>query len=207
MSRFICALLFCLIPALPPATAGEAPRTREKTVLVFGDSLSAAYGLRADEGWVAMLEKRLASRGYRVVNASVSGETTSGGRVRLPRALEQHRPGVVILELGANDGLRGLPVPGTAANLSAMIETIRDSGARLLLLGIEIPPNYGPVYTTRFRSMYEDLAKRYSLPFVPFFLDGVALDHRLMQSDGLHPNAAGQPRLLENVWPSLEKLL
>jgi acyl-CoA thioesterase-1 len=207
MSRFICVLLFCLSLALPPATASEAPRSREKTVLVFGDSLSAAYGLRADEGWVAMLEKRLVPRGYRVVNASVSGETTSGGIARLPRALEQHRPGIVVLELGANDGLRGLPVPGTSRNLESMIESIRATGARILLVGIEIPPNYGPVYTTRFRGMYQDLARKYELPLVPFLLEGVALEERYMQADGLHPNAAGQPLVLENVWPRLEKLL
>ena len=174
---------------------------------MFGDSLSAAYGLRAGEGWVALLEKRLAGKGYRVVNASVSGETTSGGRARLPRALEQHRPQIVVLGLGGNDALRGLPIPTAEANLADMIERVRASGARQLLLGIRVPPNYGAAYTERLQAMYVQLAERNKLPFVPFFLEGVALDSRLMQADGIHPNAAGQPRLLENVWKGLEPLL
>jgi acyl-CoA thioesterase-1 len=203
MSRVIGALLFCLFIA----TSGARSSEREKTVLVFGDSLSAAYGLRADQGWVALLEKRIAGRGYRVVNASVSGETTSGGRARLARALEQHRPQLVILELGANDALRGLPIRTAAANLAAMVDAIQAADARVLLLGIEIPPNYGPAYTTQLRQMYADLARREDLPFVPFFLDGIALDERYMQADGLHPNAGGQPLILENVWRTLQPLL
>ena len=174
---------------------------------MFGDSLSAAYGLRAGEGWVTLLEKRLAGKGYRVVNASVSGETTSGGRARLPRALEQHRPQIVILELGGNDGLRGLPVATAEANLADMIQRVRAAGARLLLLGIRIPPNYGAAYTKQLDAMYVQLAERNKVPFVPFFLEGVALDAGLMQADGVHPNAAGQPRLLDNVWKGLEPLL
>lgn len=177
-------------------------------MLVFGDSLSAGYGLRSvSEGWVAQLEKRVAGKGYRVVNASVSGETTSGGRARLPRALEQQHPDVVILELGGNDGLRGLPIPTVEANLTAMIDAVRSSGARLLLLGIQIPPNYGAAYTDRLQAMYASLAQRNKLPFVPFFLEGVALDDRYMQADGVHPNEAGQPRVLQNVWKGLEPLL
>jgi len=174
---------------------------------VFGDSLSAAYGLRADQGWVALLEKRVADRGYRVVNASVSGETTAGGRARLGRALEQHRPTVVVLELGGNDGLRGLPVGPTSANLDAMIGAVRASGARLLLLGIRIPPNYGSAYADRFSQMYTELANRYKLPLVPFMLEGVALKPELMQPDGVHPRAEGQPRVFENVWAKLSPLL
>jgi acyl-CoA thioesterase-1 len=203
MSRVIGLVLLCLFIACPAARSSE----REKTVLVFGDSLSAAYGLRADQGWVALLEKRLVDRGYRVVNASVSGETTSGGRARLGRALEQHRPQIVILELGANDALRGLPIATARQNLAAMIDAIKAGGARILLLGIEIPPNYGPTYTAQLRDMYADLAKRNQLAFVPFFLEGVALDGRYMQPDGLHPNAAGQPRLLDNVWKPLQAIL
>jgi acyl-CoA thioesterase-1 len=203
MSRVIGVLLFCLFVAGSNAWASE----RERTILVFGDSLSAAYGLRAGEGWVALLEKRLAGKGYRVVNASVSGETTSGGRARLPRALEQHRPQIVVLELGGNDGLRGLPVTTAEANLADMIQKVRASGARLLLLGIRIPPNYGATYTRQLDAMYVQLAERNKVPFVPFFLEGVALDSRLMQADGVHPNAAGQPRLLDNVWKGLEPLL
>ncbi len=181
----------------------------ERTLLVFGDSLSAAYGLRADQGWVAQLQKRLETQGYgyRVVNASVSGETTSGGRSRLQRALALHKPALVILELGANDGLRGLPVKDAEANLAAMITAIRTAKSRLLLVGIMMPPNYGPQYATGFADMYQRLAKRHTTPLVPFLLDGIALDSKLMQPDGLHPNALGQPRVLENVWPALKPLL
>lgn len=174
---------------------------------MFGDSLSAAYGLRADQGWVALLEKRVADRGYRVVNASVSGETTAGGRARLARALEQHRPSIVVLELGGNDGLRGLPVGPTAANLDSMVTTIRAAGAKVLLLGIRIPPNYGSAYADRFSQMYTDIASRYKLPLVPFLLEGVALKPELMQADGVHPRAEGQPRVAENVWAKLSPLL
>jgi acyl-CoA thioesterase-1 len=181
----------------------------ERTLLVFGDSLSAAYGLRADQGWVAQLQKRLSDQGYgyRVVNASVSGETTSGGRTRLARALEQHRPALVVLELGANDGLRGLPPKDARTNLGTMLSVIKKSGARVLLVGILIPPNYGPRYADSFSGIYPDLAREYKVPLVPFMLDGIALDARLMQADGLHPNALGQPRVLENVWRHLKPLL
>ncbi|MET0292481.1 MAG: arylesterase [Steroidobacteraceae bacterium] len=203
MSRIFGVLLLCLFMACPDARSGEA----DKTILVFGDSLSAAYGLRADQGWVSLLDKRLAGKGYRVVNASVSGETTSGGRARLGRALEQHQPRYVILELGANDALRGLPLATARDNLSAMIDAIRARKADILLLGIQIPPNYGPAYTAQLRALYADLAKRYELPLVPFFLEGIALDERYMLPDGLHPNEAGQPRVLENVWKPLQDLL
>jgi acyl-CoA thioesterase I len=183
--------------------------TSERTLLVFGDSLSAAYGLRAEQGWVVQLQQRLASEGYgyHVVNASVSGETTSGGRNRLQRALGQHRPAVVLLELGANDGLRGLPVKDTQANLRAMIQAAQVAGAKVLLLGIHIPPNYGPQYTRAFDAMYTSLAADSKVPLVPFLLEGIALDSRYMQADGLHPNAAGQPRVLAIVWPKLKPLL
>jgi len=190
-------------------TCSAAAATGERTLLVFGDSLSAAYGLRAEQGWVAQLQQRLASEGYgyHVVNASVSGETTSGGRNRLQRALAQHRPAVVLLELGANDGLRGLPVKDSQANLRAMIQAAQVSGAKVLLLGIHIPPNYGPRYTQAFDAMYTSLAAEQKVPLVPFILEGFALDPRYMQADGLHPNAAGQPRVLTNVWPQLKPLL
>lgn len=181
----------------------------ERTLLVFGDSLSAAYGLRTDQGWVALLQQRLRAQGYgyRVVNASVSGETTDGGRNRLARALLQHRPELVILELGANDGLRGLPVKDARANLAQMIGVIRRTGAKPLLIGIQIPPNYGPQYAGAFAAMYGTLAKEQNVPVVPFLLQGFALDSRFMQADGLHPNAQGQPRALENVWTFLKPLL
>jgi acyl-CoA thioesterase-1 len=183
--------------------------TGERTLLVFGDSLSAAYGLQADQGWVAQLQRRLQSQGYgyRVVNASVSGETTSGGRNRIARALSQHKPGLVLLELGANDGLRGLPVKETRDNLAFMIDAIRRAGGKVLLLGIRIPPNYGPQYTRAFEAIYTGLAREKKLPLLPFLLDGIALDERFMQPDGLHPNAQGQPLVLANVWPALKPLL
>jgi acyl-CoA thioesterase-1 len=181
----------------------------ERTLLVFGDSLSAAYGLRTDQGWVALLQQRLQDQGYgyRVVNASVSGETTDGGRNRLVRALGQHRPDLVILELGANDGLRGLPVKDARANLAQMVDIIRSAHAKLLLVGIQIPPNYGPKYAQAFAAIYESLAREKRIPVVPFLLDGMALDAQYMQPDGMHPNAEGQPLVLENVWSRLKPLL
>ena len=190
-------------------TGGAHAAAPDHTLLVFGDSLSAAHGLRADQGWVALLQKRLQHEGYgyKVVNASVSGETTAGGKARLPRALAQHKPAIVILELGANDGLRGLPLNDAKANLEAMIDASRNAGARVLLLGILIPPNYGPKYTTSFADMYKGIAKERKLPLVPFMLDGVALNPNLMQQDGLHPKAEGEPRVLDNVWTYLHPLL
>ncbi|HVN46296.1 MAG TPA: arylesterase [Steroidobacteraceae bacterium] len=180
-----------------------------RTILVFGDSLSAAYGIRPEQGWVTLLAQRLQAQGYgyQVVNASVSGETSSGGLERLPRALELHKPAIVILELGANDGLRGLPVSTMRENLAHMLQLSRAAGARVLLLGIRIPPNYGPRYTTGFAAVYPELAQRYGVRLVPFLLEKVALDPTLMQQDGLHPNPAGQPLVLDTLWPDLEKLL
>ena len=176
---------------------------------MFGDSLSAGYGLRPDEGWVPLLQKRLKAQGYEtaVVNASVSGETSGGGLQRLPRALLVHTPSLVILELGANDGLRGLPVRETRANLEKMIGMVRAAGARVLLIGMRLPPNYGARYTADFYQMYEDIAQRDHLSLVPFLLESVALDPALMQADGLHPNAHGAPLMLDAVWPRLLPLL
>lgn len=181
----------------------------DRTILVFGDSLSAAYGLRPEQGWVALLDKRLRAQGYgyKVVNASVSGETTSGGLQRLPRALELNRPGILVLELGANDALRGLPLGITKDNLSRMVDLAKQADARLLLVGMRIPPNYGPRYTADFRQMYQDIANRYQLPLVPFLLESVALDPARMQEDGLHPSADGEPAVLDTLWPQLEPLL
>ena len=179
------------------------------TILVFGDSLSAAFGMRAEQGWVALLTQRLQKQeyGYAVVNASVSGETSAGGLERLPRALELHQPGLVILELGANDGLRGLPVNATRDNLAAMVRLARSARARVLLLGIRIPPNYGPRYTEEFARIFPELANQYHLPLVPFLLEKVALNPALMQADGMHPNPAGESPILETVWPYLKPLL
>jgi acyl-CoA thioesterase I len=179
------------------------------TILVFGDSLSAAFGMRAEQGWVALLTQRLQSQGYGydIVNASVGGETSAGGLERLPRALELHQPGLVILELGANDGLRGLPVSAMRDNLAAMVRLAHAAGARVLLVGIRIPPNYGPRYTEEFARIFPELANQYHLPLVPFLLERVALDPALMQADGMHPNPAGEPRILDTVWPYLKPLL
>ena len=176
---------------------------------MLGDSLSAGYGITVQQSWVSLLGQRLASEGYgyRVVNASVSGETTQGGLSRLPRALQAHKPAIVIVELGGNDGLRGLPLATSRANLSKIIEQARAAKAQVVLLGMMIPPNYGPRYSDEFREMFASLASKYPVAFVPFFLDKVALDQKLMQDDGIHPNAAGQPRMLENLWPELKPLL
>jgi acyl-CoA thioesterase I len=181
----------------------------DRTILVFGDSLSAAYGIRPEEGWVALLGQRLQSQGYgyQIINASVSGETSGGGLQRLPRALELHHPGLVILELGANDALRGLPLAATQENLATMVRQSQSAGARVLLVGLKIPPNYGPRYTEQFASMFPAVANQYHLPLVPFLLEKVALDPERMQSDGLHPNAQGQPLVLDTVWPYLKPLL
>lgn len=199
----LCAALFFLL-CLQPALAAPGP-----TIVVLGDSLSAAYGIRVEEGWVSLLQKRLTSQGYgyRVVNASVSGETTAGGLARLPRALELHRPAIVILELGGNDGLRGLSLDQVRTNLDSMIRQSRAAGARVLLTGMRVPPNYGPGYTEKFHGLFADLAKRYRLPLVPFLMENVALEKSLMQADGLHPNERGQPLLLDEIWPQLLPLL
>jgi len=179
------------------------------TILVFGDSLSAAYGIRPEQGWVTLLTQRLQTQGYgyQVVNASVSGETSSGGLERLPRALSLHTPGIVVLELGANDGLRGLPVSAMRDNLAQMVRLAQRAGAHVLLVGIRIPPNYGPRYTDEFARVYPELAQQYHLPLVPFLLEKVALDPALMQEDGMHPNAAAEPIVLDTLWPYLKPLL
>ena len=180
-----------------------------QTILVFGDSLSAAYGIPREAGWVSLLEQRLAQEkpGYRMVNASVSGETTSGGLSRILPVLLEHKPALVIIELGANDGLRGIPVRESDHNLKAIIEACRRSQAKIMLIGMRIPPNYGPRYTQDFSAMFPALAKRYKVGLVPFLLEGVAGNPALMQTDGLHPIAGAQPRLLQYVWPEIQRLL
>ena len=179
------------------------------TILVFGDSLSAAYGIRPEQGWVALLAQRLGAQGYgyQTVNASVSGETSGGGRERFPRALQLHQPGIVILELGANDALRGLPVDGIRDNLAGMVQLSQAAGARVLLVGTRMPPNYGPRYTEQFARIFPEVANQYHLPLVPFLLEKVALNPALMQADGLHPDAAGEPAVLETLWPYLKPML
>ena len=201
-------ILLVLFTASVPAN-GAAP-AETPVILVFGDSISAGYGLsRVEQGWVTLLQTRLKGEdyGYQVLNASVSGETTAGGLARLPRALDLHKPKIVILELGGNDGLRALPIAQMRANLVRMVDLASAAGAKVLLLGIRMPPNYGPEYTEQFRLCYSDLARDKKLPLVPFLLNDVAQFPNLMQADGIHPNALGQPTLLANVWPSLKPLL
>lgn len=199
----VLALLWLLLCA--PAVAAAPVRT----VLVMGDSLAAAYGLSPAQGWVALLGQRLEQNlpGWRVVNASVSGETTGGGAARLTQALQEHTPAVVILELGANDALRGLPLELAQANLQRMIEAARETRAKVLLIGIQIPPNYGPDYTRALGTMYRELAARNEIAFLPFLLEPIADDLANFLPDGLHPVAAAQPRVLEHVWPALLPLL
>lgn len=195
-------LSFVSLFAAGLVAAADAPRP----LLVLGDSLSAAYRIPLASGWVSLLDERLTQAGLArpVVNASISGETTAGGLARLPKLLEQHRPAVLVIELGANDGLRGLPLAEPRANLVRMIERARAADARVVLIGIELPVNYGPQYRDGLRNLYQGLARDFNLPLVPFLLDGVALDAALMQDDGLHPTAAAQPRVLANVWAVLE---
>jgi len=175
----------------------------------MGDSLSAGYKMRLSEGWVALLEKRLTDEylPHRVINASISGETSSGGLNRLPEALRRHQPKIVIIELGANDGLRGLPLPLMRENLRRMITAAQQNNARVLLLGMRLPPNYGPRYTQDFAQVFVELAQQHKTGLVPFLLAGVATQSTLMQSDGLHPAAAAQSQLLDTVWPHLQPML
>jgi acyl-CoA thioesterase-1 len=191
-----------------PAMVQAQPEA-EPVLLVVGDSLSAGFNVAVDATWVALLQRRLTEQGYgyRVVNSSISGDTTGAARSRLPRALELHRPAVVVLELGGNDGLRGLPVRQIRENFQFMIERAQASGAKVVLAGMRMPPNYGPEYTEQFHALYGELAQRYGLPLVDFFLEGIAFDPKLMQADGIHPTAAAQPRLLDNLWPALAKVL
>jgi len=207
LSTLIRSIQLMLVLAFVSAAGAASPTPR--TIVVLGDSLSAGYGIKLQEGWVNLLAQRLADEGYgySVINASVSGETTQGGVARLPRVLETHKPAIVIVELGGNDGLRGLPLATSRANLQRTIELASGAHARVVLVGMVIPPNYGPRYGQEFRDMYAALAKQYPVGFVPFFLDKVALEPGLMQNDGLHPNAKGQPQLLENLWPKLKPLL
>jgi acyl-CoA thioesterase-1 len=196
--------LIVLIIASASAQA-EAP-----VILVFGDSISAGYGLQhVDQGWVELLKTRLKTQGYgyQVVNASVSGETTAGGLARLPRALELHHPSIVIIELGGNDGLRALPIAQFRDNLTQLVALASASGAKALLLGMRMPPNYGPQYTEQFAKVFSDLARDKKIPAVPFLLTDIALNQNLLQGDEIHPNAEGQPILLNNVWPALQPLL
>lgn len=179
------------------------------TVLVVGDSISAALGLETSQGWVSLLQKKLDSEriDHRVVNASISGDTSAGGAARLPALLGEHKPEVVIIELGGNDGLRGQPPAQLQQNLASMVEQSRQAGAKVLVLGMRLPPNYGKRYTDAFARVFSVVAEEQQVPLVPFFLEGVGGVEGMMQADGIHPAAGAQPKLLENVWPSLQPLL
>jgi len=193
-----------------PAVADGPPEQGDTPVIVvLGDSLSAGYGIDVDQSWASLLQLRLAEQGYehRVVNASISGETTEGGRTRIDGIIERLAPSVVVVELGGNDGLRGLPPARTRENLLTIVNRSQAAGARVALLGIRIPPNYGPRYTRAFEGTFRDVATEAGIPWIEFFMDGVALDETLMQSDGIHPNAAAQPILLDNAWPVISEAL
>ncbi len=179
------------------------------TVLVWGDSLSAGYGLRPQQSWPSLLGERInaARLAHKVVNASISGETTAGGLARLPAALEAHKPSVIVIELGANDGLRGLPVKAMAANLQAMVDASRKAGAQVLLVGMRMPPNYGPDYTASFEATFRDLAKTRRVRLVPFMMEGFADQRHYFQADGIHPVAEAQPLILDTIWRELKPLL
>ncbi len=186
------------------ADAGDLP-----VIVVLGDSLSAGYGMDIDQSWTALLQKRLAEQGYeyRVVNASISGETTEGGRTRIDAIVARLKPSLVVVELGGNDGLRGFPPARTRENLAAIIDTAHSSGAAVAMLGIRIPPNYGPRYTRAFEGTFSEVAEATGVPWIEFFMDGVALDDDLMQDDGIHPNIDAQPVLLDNAWPAIREAL
>lgn len=198
-----------LLTFLAAASSQLAAADHGQTVLVVGDSLSAGHGIAQEESWVALLGERLRTEGYgyAVVNASITGDTTTGGRKRLPRALKVHRPAIVIIELGGNDGLRGTPIAVMRSNLAGMIELSEAAGAHVVLAGMQIPTNYGGPYTRDFAAVYPELATKYGTGLIGFFLDGIALDITLFQADGIHPTAAAQTILLDNVWPVLEPKL
>ena len=204
-------LLLCALLLLPQTSvfAETAEAAEEPLLLVYGDSLSAAYNIPEAAGWVALLEEKLAAEGWavQVANGSVSGETTTGGLARLPGMLDYFNPRLVILQLGGNDGLRGLPIHLMRANLAQMIEAIQQRDALVLLAGVRIPPNYGPRYTEPFFATFGELAQQYELPLLPFLIEGIPEQPALMQADGIHPTAAAQPQIVENIWPLLEPML
>ena len=204
MRMFLTFFLLLAVSALAPAQGAIAP-----TVLVFGDSLSAGYGIDVDQSWPALLQSRLTSQGYehRVINASISGETTEGGKTRIGPALQRFNPELVILELGGNDGLRGFPTEVMKDNLKTIIETTKSSGAAVVILGIRIPSNYGPRYTQAFESVYRELSEQLGVLWIEFLMDGVASNEALMQDDGIHPNADAQLALLDNAWPIIRQAL
>ena len=195
-------LLLLLVVNLPLSVSAN-------TILIVGDSLSAAYGMPVEQGWVRLLQQRLDADHYpyTIVNASISGDTTANALDRLPQALIRHQPVIVILELGGNDGLRGLSLAEMKRNLAAMIETVRQSGAQVLLIGVQLPPNYGPRYTGEFHAVYHELAQEYGLALLPSLVDGVGTRTELMQADGIHPNSKAQPLIVSRVWQQLRPLM
>ncbi|KRG71742.1 GDSL family lipase [Pseudoxanthomonas dokdonensis] len=197
------------LPSLASAQQPAAEAGNTHTVLVMGDSLSAAYGLSVKQGWVALTADRIQQQqpGWKLVNASISGETTAGGASRLAGELQRHQPAVVVIELGANDGLRGLSLKQTRDNLERMVKAAQAAKAKVLLIGMRIPPNYGPDYTRGFEANYRDLAGQYQTALVPFLLEPIASDRAAFQADNLHPVAAAQPQLRDHVWPALQPLL
>jgi acyl-CoA thioesterase-1 len=204
------SMALSMVLAVFSASSPSASEQSSSVILVWGDSLSASYRMDEQQGWVALLQERLTAEGlhdWHVVNGSVSGETTAGGLARLPAMLASSSPDIVILELGGNDGLRGLPVPTIRENLVQMIELSQGAGARVLLSGIQIPPNYGPRYTGPFYAQYTELAQQYGLALIPFLLDGIAENAEFMQDDGIHPTAEAQPLIVEIVWPVLSHLM
>lgn len=199
MLNKILFLLLLILPVTAPA----------RIILIVGDSISAAYGIPVEHGWVSLLQQRLDTAGYayRIINASISGDTTANARSRLPQALASQEPAVVLLELGGNDGLRGLSLAEMKTNLAAMITSSQAAGAQVLLIGMQLPPNYGPLYTQRFQSVYQELASEAKLALVPSLVDGIGTEQSLMQPDGIHPNADAQPLIVDRVWKVLMPLL
>ena len=204
-------LLALALPAFANAASAAvpSPATSTRTVLVMGDSLSAAHGLAESQGWVALTSARIASTkpGWRVVNASISGETSAGGAARVAHELDLNHPAVLVIELGANDALRGLPMQQMRANLARMIGAAQGAHAKVLLIGMRIPPNYGPAYTHAFEQSYRDLASQFKVALLPFLLDSIVLDRNAFQDDNMHPVAYVEPKLRDNVWPALAPLL
>lgn len=203
--RFLTVWFFVVVLFGVPASGAAS----SGTIVVLGDSLSAAYGIDVSAGWVYLLQQRLNEHRlpYKVVNASVSGDTTAGGVARLPKLLAEHRPAVVVIELGGNDGLRGLPPEQAKKNLATMISRAKESGVKVLVLGVRLPPNFGTRYNQRFQKIYGDVAAEQRVPVVPFMLQGVPLDGAYLQPDGIHPTAKAQPIILENVWSKLKAMV
>ncbi|MEB8430734.1 arylesterase [Cocleimonas sp. KMM 6892] len=197
---------FLLMTIMLFSSAFSSTALADQKILVWGDSLSAAYGIPREQGWVNLMRNELGEK-IEVINGSISGETTQGGRTRLPKALEDHQPNYVVLELGANDGLRGIPPDVTKTNLDTMIQEAQKANAKVILFGMKIPPNYGVAYSEKFEAVFADLAKKYDLPFIPFFMEDIAQNFDYLQADELHPTASAQPLLLKKILPTIKKEL